>query len=423
MAFVLLAWSSAATAQQTVQITATADDAYERSSSIFYLSNCGAGADPCPVRISTVPSGGRDGGLRFAGVNLPVAAFVTSATLEGYISGANDDLVATVYGEATANAEDFVTSADVNGRARTTASVPVNQIDWGTGWKSIDVTALVQEIVNRPGWASGNALALLIIGANSGAGNCDFDSVDTAPATAPKLTVNFSGTASAVLGSHPYGQLPDQIDSYNATSYHDLPLFRFELKNPTGAPITVNQIVLQLTGVSGIAAGHLTDLSVRAGLTTRTDVVTGGIPEITVPPAGTITFNTGGSWTIPANATVYYTLTGDDGACLLRHPDDRAGGGEHHPGVGDARRRGPVERDAHLPDDPPTVAYSPNDLSDTMADLTLDYSANDASSWSAGFPAVQGPASIHRRGTVLRQLLRGARAQDGEHERRGRGVR
>ncbi len=299
----LLATSGVASAQQTITITATNDDVYERGGTIWD-GPAGCSGLPCPVRLSTAAAGGRHPGLRFPGVNLPLGAVVTSATLEAYVFGTtNDDFVGTIYAHDADDAPDFATLADVDGRPRTAASVALNQIDWGVGWKSVDVTTLVQEVVNRPGWTSGNALALLILGASSGAGyNGDFDSVDTNPANAARLTVNFSGTSDAVVEANPKGQPPDQFDERATIS--DVPLFRFRFRNLTASAVTVDQVVFDVTSVSGIAGGDLSSLRIRHG---TADWVTGGTASI-AGATGTITFLS--DWTLPASTVLDFELWG-----------------------------------------------------------------------------------------------------------------
>ena len=301
-AVMALFFAAPAAAQQVIQITATNDDVYERNQGIFN-GPTGCSGSPCAIRISTDISGGRHGGLRFPGVAAARGAIVTSATLEVYISGTNDDLVATVAGHATSNAPDFVAQPSVSRRVPTRSSVSVNQPNWGTGWKSIDVTSLVQELVNQPAWSSGNAVALLIFGKFTSSGNCDFDSVDTAPANAPRLTINTSGVATAILMEHPAGQLQNELGF--AATQNDVRLLRFSLLNNTGAAVTVNQIVFPLSAVSGIASGDLSDLRIRDGVS---DWTTGGVASI-AGATGTITFS--GSWALPVGYRVDYTLQGD----------------------------------------------------------------------------------------------------------------
>lgn len=95
---------------------------------------------------------------RFAGVDVPQGAQIVSATASLYIqvtvssavtlrAAAADDVAALTGALATA--------------PRTTAS---DTFDPGsTGARAFDATAIVQELVDRPGWVAGNALAFTLV--------------------------------------------------------------------------------------------------------------------------------------------------------------------------------------------------------------------------------------------------------------------
>jgi len=68
-----------------------------------------------------------------------------------------------IKGEDTDNAATFSTLGNYDGRDRTTASVEWNNIpSWGGGGErtSPDIKTVIQEIVDRPGWASGQAMVI-----------------------------------------------------------------------------------------------------------------------------------------------------------------------------------------------------------------------------------------------------------------------
>ena len=105
------------------------------------------------------------------------------------------------------------------------------------------------------------------------------------------------------LGQHAGLQVRDQFDA--ATSKNDVQLFRFQLVNASASPVTVDQVTFALADVAGLVSGDLTDLRLSDGTAW---VSTGGAASITAPN-GTITLT--GDFTIPASATVNYTLAGD----------------------------------------------------------------------------------------------------------------
>lgn len=105
------------------------------------------------------------GGLRFPGLAIPPGASIISATLEGFEFWYNGLPRLHLYAEASDDAAPFADSQPLaSQRLRTLAqrtwqpsSLTLNQ------WIAVDGLAdVVQEVVNRPGWTAGQALALLI---------------------------------------------------------------------------------------------------------------------------------------------------------------------------------------------------------------------------------------------------------------------
>jgi hypothetical protein len=147
-----------------VQITDTNDDACEGDTLSRLLTN----AYVYVQRASAGTSSHISSGFRFPNITIARGATILSATVSVYFPiGTYDDMYCTVHGHATDNAPNFSTEPNIistASRPRTTANTGViSQPNWGIGWHSITVTTIVQEIVNRSGWASGNALALLMI--------------------------------------------------------------------------------------------------------------------------------------------------------------------------------------------------------------------------------------------------------------------
>ena len=150
-----------------LQVTAASDDANERD------------------RASEVPSLNADlilmdanttdvrhwGGFRWTNVTVPPGATITTALLDLNLHTNQDDALVTVYGENVDNAATFTATTDnIKNRPKTIASVSwaVDSLVSGADvWLSgespdarLEVKSLVQEIVSRPGWSSGNALVL-----------------------------------------------------------------------------------------------------------------------------------------------------------------------------------------------------------------------------------------------------------------------
>ena len=109
-------------------------------------------------------------GLRFNNVAIPQGATVTEVSIQFNADNIGADPVElTIYGENTGNAAAYTeTLGDLSSRALTTASkvwaVPewVNRGDRGEAQKTIDLSNIVQEIVDRADWATGNSINIIM---------------------------------------------------------------------------------------------------------------------------------------------------------------------------------------------------------------------------------------------------------------------
>lgn len=109
-------------------------------------------------------------GYRFTNVTIPAGSTITAATLNVEVySGSYDDPDVTIYADDSDSAAAFTTTAnDISGRTQTTATTAWNATAIGTGIKTTpDFKTSVQEVIDRAGWASGNAMAIIYKG-NSG---------------------------------------------------------------------------------------------------------------------------------------------------------------------------------------------------------------------------------------------------------------
>ena len=111
-------------------------------------------------------------GIRFTGLTIPQGATIIGAFVQFQVDEpSSEDTTLTLYGEAADHAVTFTSSdGDVSLRTRTSASV-----EWGPpAWNTVgeagfeqqtpDITSLIQEVVNRGGWLSGNALTIIVTG-------------------------------------------------------------------------------------------------------------------------------------------------------------------------------------------------------------------------------------------------------------------
>jgi hypothetical protein len=117
-------------------------------------------------------------GFRFAGLPIPKGAEIVSAMIQFKVDeGGSGPANLTIGGEASDNALTFTQgrNSNISARQRTAATVAWSPPDWpapattGGGVTGLDqrtpnLAPVLQEIVNRPGWARGNAAVFLIEG-------------------------------------------------------------------------------------------------------------------------------------------------------------------------------------------------------------------------------------------------------------------
>jgi hypothetical protein len=152
-----------------VQVSAKSDDAEEMASLRSVNTTDGR------LKLGFDSSREQLVGIRFNGVAIPPHATIVNA----YVQFQNDENKSavtslTIRGQAADQAAAFTaTSGNISSR-------PAEQTP--------DISAVIQEIVSRPGWISGNSLALII----TGTGVRSAASYDRSAAAAPVLRIAFS---------------------------------------------------------------------------------------------------------------------------------------------------------------------------------------------------------------------------------------
>jgi hypothetical protein len=141
-------------------------------------------------------------GLRYAAVDIPQGAVIESASITFTRRAAGPGSVTLIFeGEAVDDAQTFVYGPPANratfgitSRPTTAASVQwTSTSPWGATATTPDLASIVQEIVDRDGWQSGNALAFIISSNDSDANNYRrADAYEQAGgATAPVLNLSY----------------------------------------------------------------------------------------------------------------------------------------------------------------------------------------------------------------------------------------
>ncbi len=134
-------------------------------------------------------------GLRFEDFLLPLGAILTSADIQFTADEVQSETTSlTIRAQAADNAPIFTTDANnLASRPLTTASVAWNPEPWNTIGErgplqcTPDLSALVHEVMKRPGWASGNALAFLI----TGTGHRTAEAIEKSGGTPATLNVTY----------------------------------------------------------------------------------------------------------------------------------------------------------------------------------------------------------------------------------------
>ena len=132
-------------------------------------------------------------GLRFTNITVARGTTITSAYIQLEADEAQSEVTNLVFqGHAADNAPTFTTAIhDVSARPRTAASVNWSPVAWavvgeqGPNQRTGELKAIVQEIVNRPGWVSGNAIAIIV----SGTGHRTARAFESVPAGAALLHI------------------------------------------------------------------------------------------------------------------------------------------------------------------------------------------------------------------------------------------
>lgn len=160
-----------------VTLDLSTDDVEQENDEVdsYYDDDLDAGweGDPSDQNLLTL-------GLRFTGIEVPQgttidSAFVVFHAHEG--KTAADVAMLTIVGEATDNATTFdeaggfTDSYLLTDRPQTTAQVAWTVAEDWTIWqpyKTVDISSVIQEIVDRPNWQWNNAIALIFLPEDQG---------------------------------------------------------------------------------------------------------------------------------------------------------------------------------------------------------------------------------------------------------------
>ena len=224
----------------SVRIAATADDAEEQGRD---GNNPGA-MDLGSSDMELVRDGG-DGnqfvGLRFPGLEVPAGAYVTRAYLQFTVDETeNEPGTVLIMVEDTDDAATFTAAAgDISARPVLPDTIRWSDIpewtaagDAGAEQRTPDLSALVQAIVRRDGWASGNAISFVL----TGTGKRTAESFDGTASEAPLLVVEY---VEAVTATFTLTANADDVERDLASNSTDVTSSDLELTTD-GSPQVVN---------------------------------------------------------------------------------------------------------------------------------------------------------------------------------------
>ena len=189
-----------------IRVSAGSDDAEEKATGTVYLGG--------PDLELVYDRSDQTVGMRFNGVDIPQGATIVNAYVQFKVDETSSVATSLVIeGEDTDDAQTFTSSTwNISDRARTAASVAWSPTAWtikgeaGSDQQTPDISLIIQEVVDRPGWSSGNSLAVVI----TGTGERVAESFNGDPKGAPLLHVEYS--AGPPVDSDGDG-VPDTMDN------------------------------------------------------------------------------------------------------------------------------------------------------------------------------------------------------------------
>ncbi len=192
----------------TVQITESGDDAEEgalNGAMALTSSDLELAEYDTWDAISGTDQGVQTIGLRFNAIEIPTGANVLSASIQFTCDAVGaDEAEMTIYGENTGNSQPFTEEAyNVSMRSKTTENsvwvIPEWEVvgDAGLAQRTSELAGIVQEIVDRQDWNSGNSMSFILtpsgssINETSSSGGREAETADgsSSGTLAPVLTI------------------------------------------------------------------------------------------------------------------------------------------------------------------------------------------------------------------------------------------
>jgi hypothetical protein len=179
----------------TVNILATDHGEEDNSDGSMYLSSS-------DLELVNDGSTHQTVGIYFPGVNITQGATISNAYIQFQTDEVSTGSVTfTIKGQDVDNASTFGSNDyNISSRTTTSASVTWSPADWntvgqtGTNQRTVDISSIIQEIVNRGGWSSGNGMVIIITGPDN---SSNYRTAETDPT----LHVDISGSLAYGCGT------------------------------------------------------------------------------------------------------------------------------------------------------------------------------------------------------------------------------
>jgi len=230
-----------------VQINAGSDDAEEAAGVVDLVSS--------DLELTVDGTKHQTVGMRFTNVTVPGGETIASAYVQFTADeAASASTTLTIKGQLAANPVTFnVAAANISSRPRTIAGITWTPAPWntvgaaGVDQQTPDISAVIQEIIDQPGWVAGNAIVLVVTGDNAGKRVAESFNGDSA--AAPRLHVEFGAAT---------GNQPPQVEAGSNR--------RLVLSDSGSCPLPADTVCLEGTAADdGIPGPLTTDWVVQSG--------------------------------------------------------------------------------------------------------------------------------------------------------------
>lgn len=194
--------------------------------------------------------------MRFTDVAVPQGAVITDSYIEFTADEQQPDATSlTFYGQAADNPLTFsTTNGNISTRPKTGNATSWNNIpSWITNvkYRTPSLNPVINEIVHRSGWTSGNAMAFIV----TGTGHRTADAFDGGATVSPKLVISYA--------TDPNAPTPSSTPSPGLT------VTPTELPTPTPSPIPAQLLTIPVTEDAFVRSTYPTR---NYGLTNRFEV-------------------------------------------------------------------------------------------------------------------------------------------------------